>query len=541
MIYLKNVVYRITDSKEILESAKLMKTDEEILNFLKEMEFQFDDIVKALEKHYGIKYVNLSSMDIDKNIISKFDLDSLEKQLVFPYKVDEPNKIYYFAINDITNQNLVNRLSESCRLMGYKQSLSFSFEHEILNSYKKINAKNAFVIDDSFDVQTWTNNIINEGVRINASDIHIEKLEEFLQVRYRIDGILTNKKVFNFDDATISSICVRIKIISSMDISEKRKSQDGRVDNYMVNGEVFDIRVSSVCTIFGEKFVMRLIPKSAGTRTFEELGFSESNKLAVVRMLKNKNGIIYLAGATGSGKSTTLYTMIEQINSDDINIYTIEDPVEKTVDNVNQIQVNPPAGINYASVLKSLLRQDPDVIVVGEVRDNETASLSVRASLTGHLVLTTVHANNALDSVGRLIDMDIEAYLLSASTVGFLSQRLSRKLCPHCKQKVEHLKSYERAWLNKVCNEYNLPHYDDNNFYKAVGCEHCTGGYKGRVAVVEVLEMSDRLKNSITSEVDLSIIRQQAIEDGFKPLSIDGVEKALSGITTIDELIRQLN
>jgi len=541
LIYLKNIVSRLTNNTDIVDAVKKMKTDEEILNFLQMQKFTNDEIIKTLEKYYAIIYVDLEKIEADKVFMSKFDLVTLEKQLIFPYKVDEATKTYYFAVSDITNQNLISILNNSCKSMGYKPSLLFAFEHDILNKYNHTRSESVIVVDENFDVPTWTNNIINEGIRLGASDVHIEKSELYLQVRYRIDGLLTNKKIFNFDEGTISSICVRIKIISTMDMSEKRKPQDGRIDNHKYNNELYDIRVSSVCTIFGEKFVMRLIPKSSGIKTFEELGFDELNKAKIVKMLNNQNGIIYLAGATGSGKTTTLYTMIEQINSDDINIYTIENPVEKTVENVNQIQINPLAGIDYSVILTSLLRQDPDVIVVGEIRDKETASLSVRASLTGHLVLTTIHANNALDSVGRLIDMEIEPYLLSASTIGFLSQRLARKLCPHCNQKVEKLQPYERVWLDKMCKEYELPDYSDDKFHKAGNCEYCSSGYKGRVALVEVIEVSDKLKTLLSTEVDLGKVRLQALEEGFKPLVVDGIEKALAGTTTIDELIRQLN
>lgn len=330
--------------------------------------------------------------------------------------------------------------------------------------------------------------------------------------------------------------------MSQMDVSQSRKSQDGRIDNYEYNGELYDIRVSSVNTIYGEKFVMRLIKKSSETVSFENLGFTEENQEKVKRMLKNQNGIIYLAGATGSGKSTTLYTMIDEIEDETVNIYTIENPVEKSIDNVNQIQIDEAAGTDYPTILSALLRQDPNVIVVGEIRDTETAELSIRASLTGHLVMATIHANNAVDSISRLIDMGVESYLIGASSVGMLSQRLVRKLCEHCKVKRDTLYPHETLWIENVRKDFDyevekeLGHY----IYGPGGCEHCNNGYKGRLATVEALEVDETLRSMISNKEHSDKINQYLKTINYKNLKYDGITKALNGITSIEELMGHL-
>jgi type IV pilus assembly protein PilB len=335
---------KLSDDKDIQEIIKNMETDEEVIEFLKSKGYDYGKVIKTLEKYYGFNYIDLKNVEVDYDLLSKFDLNKLEKNLVFPYKYEEVGNKCFFAINDITNQNIIKNIKEACKSVNLIPVFNFSFDFEITHIYTVVHSK-VNIIENStdFNAQNWVSSIIDEGILRGASDIHIENLENCLQVRYRIDGVLTNIKEFNFSETTISSICVRIKIISAMDIAEKRKPQDGRIDNYEFIGSKYDIRVSSIRTIFGEKFVMRLIEKSSDTKTFEQLGFNNENEEKIKRMLANQNGIVYLAGATGSGKTTTLYTMIEHINNSDINIYTIENPVEKTINKVNQIQINPMA------------------------------------------------------------------------------------------------------------------------------------------------------------------------------------------------------
>ena len=542
MEYLKPIISKITEDIDIIEDVKKMNSDRDVLAFLINKGFSKNGITKILERYYGVNYVDLDDYDINIDLLNQFDTDFLEKQSIFPYKEDKVNKTYYFALSDIVNQEATKSIAHACNSMGLKAIFNFSFEHEIIEKYEKLHSDKLFSSHTDFNAQDWVDELLDEGIRIGASDIHIERLESSFQTRYRVDGLLTNKKTFYYSEAILSSIYVRLKIISGMDISEKRKPQDGRIDNYIYNDKKYDMRVSSVNTIYGEKIVIRIFEKTSNIQSFAELGFDEKNEKKVKRMLKNKNGIIYLGGATGSGKTTSLYSMIDELNHDDVNIYTIENPVEKTIENVNQIQINQLAGIDYVSTLKALLRQDPDIIVVGEIRDSETANLSNRASLTGHLVLSTIHANNALDSISRLMDMEIEPYILSAGTIGFISQRLVRVLCPYCKEKTDKLLPHERAWVDKTTKEYRLKEHKDDEFYKAVGCPHCSNGYKGRVAVIEILEVNETIRGLLSQEVDLSIIREAALKNNeFSPLAIDGLKKALKGVTTVDELVRQLN
>lgn len=327
-----------------------------------------------------------------------------------------------------------------------------------------------------------------------------------------------------------------------MDIVESRRSQDGRVDNYTFGDEIYDMRVSTVNTVYGEKFVLRLLRKTANIVSFNALGFTTENEEKVLNMLKNKNGIVYLAGATGSGKTTTLYTMIDELKDDSVNIYTIENPIEKTVEDINQIQIDEANGTNYPTILSALLRQDPDIIVVGEIRDSETAELSIRASLTGHLVLSTIHSNSAVDSLSRLSDMGVESYLVGASMVGVLSQRLLRTLCSECKVKRETLKAHEELWIRESIPEfdYEIEKAKGNYIYEAGSCSSCTDGYKGRVAAVEALTIDDTLRTMISRAAETSEIEKHINSLGYKSLRYDGTIKVLNGITSMSEAIGKL-
>lgn len=546
MIFLKPLANKIIQDNSQKAKVNAMKNDEEILKYLIDY-FPRDYILKSFEEYYGVEYIDLSSVNISLESVNKFNIERLKEQLAIPYKVDETNKTIYFAINNIMGEEIRTIIENHCKSKGYQVRFAFAFKHEILEKYSQIANKGAYSkgIDAIFNAQEWVNSLISNAIRLNASDIHIERLEHGLQTRLRIDGVMTNKKVYNFDESIISNIYVRIKVISEMDISEARKPQDGKINNYRYGNSFYDLRVSTVNTVLGEKVVMRIFDKNSKPKTFKELGFSKEEIKKVEKMLKSRSGIVYMGGATGSGKTTTLYTMIDTINSDDINIYTIENPVEKTVESINQIQINLLAGVDYPSTLRALLRQDPDVIVVGEIRDTETADLSVRASLTGHLVLSTIHANSALDLISRLWNMDVEPYLISASTLGFLSQRLVRLLCPNCKQKVEKLLPYEKTWIEKLSSQYNLKsmgiNLKESTFYKPVGCDCCHNGYQGRTAVIEVIEVTDELKKLISKKSDLSIIKKQALLEGFKPMAVNGLVKALNGETSIEEIIKQLN
>lgn len=560
MMYLQPIVNKIIKSdekfKELAPSIREIKSDKEMLDFL--LKFTtIENIEKTFEKHYGIQYKNLKNLRLDNNVIQNFDIKFLKKEIILPLSFEKEKSLYHLSISDLMNRNLQAKLKKFFNDRNQNVNLYFSFEHEILETLNNLQSlstpkptsfpqetepSSQQYDDDNFNATDWVDDVLKKGIELGASDIHIERLRDEIQTRYRVDGLLTGKQKFALSDNAISSIYVRFKIISNMDIVENRRSQDGRIDNYTHNGDIYDMRVSTVNTIYGEKFVLRLLKKTAGIVPFSSLGFTTENEQKVVDMLKSKNGIVYLAGATGSGKTTTLYTMIDEIKDDSVNIYTIENPVEKTLDDINQIQIDEASGTDYPTILRTLLRQDPNVIVVGEIRDSETAELSIRASLTGHLVLSTIHSNSAVDSLSRLSDMGVEPYLVGASMVGVLSQRLLRKLCSECKVKRETLKEHEELWIKKEIPTFN---YEEekakgNYIYKSSSCEECSSGYKGRVAAVEALSVDDNLRTMISKKEDTSNIEEYLISQGYRSLKYDGIQKVLNGITSMEEVMGQL-
>lgn len=544
MFYLKPILRKVLSEPSEIKKAEGLGNDKDVLSYLSTLGKEKGAVIEVFEKHYGVKYVDLKKETIQYTDIDGWDLKKLRVQHVVPYNLDKGSSTHYFALSEIMNQKMKDDISKRSRSRGRSAKFHFSFQHEIEEKYAELDSTFVeppkMLPNEEFDAENWVNEIIVAAIDKNASDIHIESLERGIQIRFRVDGMLTEKKVYPYDNSIASTILIRIKIISGMDISEKRKPQDGRLDNFNYNNNLYDFRVSSVKTIYGEKIVMRIFNKTSGVLSFEEIGFSSEDVEKIKRLLKNQNGIIYMAGATGSGKTTTLYTMIDEINSDEINIYTIEDPVEKTIKNVNQIQIDPLAGIDYANTLRALLRQDPDVMIVGEIRDTETADLSIRASLTGHLVLSTIHSNNAIDSISRLIDMEIEPYLLGASSIAFLSQRLVRKLCPYCKARVDHPTKEQQLWLNAQEKEYGVTLNDKASIFEPVGCSECNGGYKGRIAIVEILEVTDYVKDMIKDRKSNKEIRQGAMEEGFQPLISNALKVVENGTTSIGEVMKEI-
>ena len=368
--------------------------------------------------------------------------------------------------------------------------------------------------------------LIEQAVRQRSSDIHIEPMEHQIRVRYRIDGALYEKSTYSIH--LLPAIVARIKIIGGMDISEKRKPQDGRITQ-IVDRQEFDVRVSVLPTVYGEKVVMRLTSKAALTKEKSKLGLSHEELLKFDHILENPHGILLVTGPTGSGKSTTLYTALSELNKEDVNIITVEDPVEANVDGINQVQVNPKADLTFATALRSILRQDPDIIMIGEIRDSETATIAVQASITGHLVVSTLHTNSAASTITRLEDMGIESYLLADSIIGVIAQRLVRRLCPHCKKKRE-------AELD-VKILLQIPENQDLMIYEAVGCSKCDEmGYLGRIGVYEIMEVTHALKRVIAQNGNADQIKAVALEEGMSTLRMSASRYVVEGITTIDEM-----
>lgn len=381
--------------------------------------------------------------------------------------------------------------------------------------------------EEDSPIVSLVNSVILKASTLGASDIHFEPYEEVALVRFRMDGIL--HEYLKIPTQTYQSVVSRIKVISNLNIAEKRVPQDGRIGVRIGTKEI-DIRVSTVPTVFGERVVLRLLDKSGFNLSLEDLGFSDLELNKFKKILKKPYGIVLVTGPTGAGKSTTLYASLHFIKDPRKNIITIEDPVEYQVKGVSQIQVNQKVGLTFAAGLRSILRQDPDIIMVGEIRDSETADIAIHAALTGHLVLSTLHTNDAVSSIPRLIDMGMEPFLVANSIEGIVAQRLVRKICNHCK------KPYKPTEIEIL--ELKLDPLKEYIFYKGEGCQHCLGsGYKGRVGIFEVVDIDQKIKSMIARNLDTSQILDYLKENGFKSMFEDGVEKVLKGITTPSEVL----
>lgn len=375
------------------------------------------------------------------------------------------------------------------------------------------------------------NLIMQRAVEMRASDIHVEPFEQSLKVRFRIDGVL--REVESPPVRSTAAVVSRIKIMAKLNIAERRLPQDGRI-KLQVQGKELDLRVSTVPTMYGESVVIRLLHKESIKFDFNSLGFEGDSLERFLGVLEQPHGIILITGPTGSGKSTSLYTALHKINTPDRKIITVEDPVEYQLDGVNQIQTKPQIGLTFASALRSIVRQDPDVIMIGEMRDIETARIAVQSALTGHLVLSTLHTNDAAGGVTRLLDMGLEDYLISSTVNGILGQRLVRKLCPHCRE------SYEP--LPEVAAELKLWNFSkerDILLYRPKGCEACDGtGYRGRLAITELLVMTDDIRRLVMTNAPARKIEEQALLEGMQTMYDDGIHKAVAGMTTVEEVLR---
>lgn len=372
------------------------------------------------------------------------------------------------------------------------------------------------------------NNIIIDAVNMNASDIHFDCSENFLKIRVRVDGELRDYSII--DNKYKRNLITRIKLLSGMNITESRLPQDGAIKGN-IGGKDLDMRVSCLPTIFGEKVVIRILDYTMSLKGIDSLGFTKENYELILKMLANPNGIILVTGATGSGKSTTTYAMLQRLNSEETNIITVEDPVEMNVEGINQVQVNSEIGLDFASVLRSILRQDPNVILIGEIRDTETAQIAVRSSITGHLVLSTLHTNNALTSIERLLDMNVERYLLSASLKGIISQNLAKKLCPKCKKKRPTTEAEKRLFKKQL-------NMDVEEIYEHGTCPECRNGFKGRIAIHEVLYLNDEIRDAINDSMKRSKLRELIYGRGVKTMLQDGLIKVVEGTTSLEEILR---
>lgn len=510
-----------------------------------------NEIAKALSVQLGIPRIDLSAITIPEDVLGLVSESVLRKHIMVPYAYDDVNpNIIHVAMSDpmdllalddisiITNLQPEPAVATAHDILivldkyygdseAQKMAEVYAAERkELLNRNQEDEAYNQDV--NNSPVVLLVNSMIEQAARQRASDIHIEALENIVRVRFRIDGALYEK--FKYDIHLLPAIIARLKIIGGMDISEKRKPQDGRI-TMVIDRVEYDIRVSILPTVFGEKCVMRLAQKKALTRNKKDLGLAEDDLRAFDNILKNPNGILLVTGPTGSGKSTTLYTALSELNNEDVNIITVEDPVEANIDGINQVQVNPKAELTFASALRSILRQDPDIIMIGEIRDGETAQIAVQASITGHLVVSTLHTNSAAATISRLEDMGIESYLLADSLVGIIAQRLVRRLCPNCKK--EHYATEEEK---KVMN---IDENGDILIYEATGCEKCDNtGYTGRIGIYEILTVTQNIKNLISRRATADEVARAAQTEGMHTLRQSATKLVLEGTTSYKEMLR---
>ncbi len=375
------------------------------------------------------------------------------------------------------------------------------------------------------------NNIIVDSIDNKASDIHFNPTEDGIVIRIRIDGELRNYA--NVPGYVKKNMITRIKILAGMNITESRIPQDGAIKQKILDKDV-DLRVSSLPTNMGENIVIRILDYTMSSQGIETLGFNETNLKKLMKMINEPNGIILVTGATGSGKSTTVYSILQRLNTVDRNIITVEDPIEMNIPGVNQVQVISDIGLTFAASLRSILRQDPDIIMIGEIRDDETARIAVRASITGHLVLSTIHTNSALNTIERLTDMNIERYLLGTALTGIISQKLTKKLCPYCRG-VRPTTPYEKKVFK---NSLNL---DINEIYEAKGCDKCHEGYKGRMAIHEVLLLNQEIRDAITNNMKKEDLRDLVYGSGTITMLQDGLTKVINGDTTFEELMKAID
>lgn len=372
------------------------------------------------------------------------------------------------------------------------------------------------------------NEIIIDAVKRGASDIHFDSLLDFMKVRIRVDGLL--RDYTTVPNTLKKNLITRIKIMSGMNITEVRLPQDGSVQT-VLKDTTLDLRVSSLPTSEGEKIVIRIMDYSMSLKGIEYLGFSDRNYKKILEMISVPNGIVLVTGATGSGKSTTVYSMLQRLNRETANIISVEDPIEMDIRGINQVQVNSEIGLDFANVLRSILRQDPNIIMIGEIRDNETAKIAVRASITGHLVLSTLHTNNSLSTIERLLDMDVERYLLSSALEGIISQKLARRLCEKCRKKRPAIQ-YEQELIKSTLK------LDVKEVYDAVGCPECSNGYKGRIAIHEVLIINQTIRDALADGVAKENLRELVYKSDVTTLLQDGLEKVVAGITTLEEILK---
>ncbi len=508
-----------------------------------------ENIARALSNQFHYDMVDLQNVEIPQEILDLVPANVLKKHRAIPFEYSPDNmNVLRVAMSDpmdigaMDDINIITNLqvepvvaTTGSVMLAIDQYYGQAEVKSALEEYTREKESQMIEQEDMYSedvnnspIVQLVKGMIDQAVRQRASDIHIEPMEKQVRIRYRIDGALYEKAVYSI--RLLPAIVARIKIIGGMDISEKRKPQDGRITQ-VVDRKEFDIRVSILPTVYGEKIVMRLTSKNALTREKSQLGLKPDELKKFDHILQHPHGILLVTGPTGSGKSTTLYTALSELNKEDVNIITVEDPVEANIDGINQVQTNNKANLTFASALRSILRQDPDIIMIGEIRDQETASIAVQASITGHLVVSTLHTNSAASTITRLADMGIEPYLIADATIGVIAQRLVRRLCPECKRQKK-ADAEELEMLQLGPNE-------DVTIYEPCGCPRCEGtGFRGRIGVYEIMEVTQPLKTIISKGGTAEDIKNKALEEGMNTLRMSATKYVLEGITSVQEMMR---
>ncbi|QXE19800.1 GspE/PulE family protein [Clostridium sp. 001] len=533
-------------TEEVMEKALRMQKEsgEKLGEVLVNMGFTTDEqIVNAVKEQLGIPLINLDNINVSQNIIDILPVSTAKKREAIPIDIVNgsllvvmSDPLNYFAIEDIkvsTGYHVKTAIAlRNSILKNIQKYYGKSKAQEAVQDYRKNFANRTVENDQELADETaapiikFLNTIIENAMLYNASDIHIEPDEKEMRVRFRVDGML--REIMRTDIDMLSAVISRVKIMASLNIAENRIPQDGRI-NFKVKQHTIDIRVSTIPTILGEKIVMRLLDKSSFSMDLEKIGLENDELMKLKRMVASPYGIIMVSGPTGSGKTTTLYSILNILNDVSKNIITIEDPVEYNLKGINQMQVNTKIGFDFASGLRSILRQDPDIILVGEIRDNETAEISIRSALTGHLVLSTIHTNNAVGTIGRLLDMGIKPFLISSTLAGVVAQRLVRKICPSCAE--EYMSDEREMRILGLKEPVKLK--------RGKGCSLCNNtGYRGRIGIFEILEIDNDIKNIIDTDYTENKIEKLAVDKGMNTLRKSCINKVLNGVTTVEEMLR---
>ncbi len=536
---------------EVLEKQRNSATKKRIADILIEDKIVTEQqVCRALEKQLFMPYVDLDTINIPEELGNLIPEEVAQKNQVVP--IEQDGRLLTVAIGDPLNYNGIRELSiitkmkitpviaEPSKIVSklreiYAAQKAIDDAKEFLESKggkskAQLEAEEAAKQDANANDQPiirFVNTMIEEAIAVKCSDIHIEPMEKCLRIRFRVDGKL--QIYLEVSPELIPSVTSRIKFIGNMNIAEKRIPQDGRI-NYRVGGKDIDFRISVLPSVYGEKIVMRITTSLGMELKKESIGFLPENLEKFNHLIKSNRGIILVTGATGSGKSTTLYTALNEVKAEDINIITVEDPVEMLQTGITQVQTNEKAGMTFAAALRSILRQDPDIIMVGEIRDGETAGIAVQAAITGHLVLSTLHTYDAPSSVARLVDMGIEPYMVSSALLGIIAQKLARRLCTECKE------AYEPDMNERI--SLDIPQDQKITLYRKCGCERCNKkGYRGRIAVHEIMLLTTTLKRAITEGKSTDDIRVLAVKEGMIPMKENIRRDVLQGLTSYEEFI----